>query len=196
MASKSVTVERKLMDYITKKYRKPPHEIIASPQFNWVPEKVEQRRKTEKRLFQILNQLPHWGIGRLFVSISQPLNFWKVTRVSVDHESSEMDCGYAWGILTEDGYSVGYEKEMPFVNESCWRLIPKHEESRFLNYRPKSKTTHEVPLYIPVPPLLAVMDKEAHPEMETDDKEPMVRLLIERNKKKSGRQRHPDGTLV
>lgn len=45
------------------------------------------------------------------------------------------------------------------MNENLWRLIPKHEESAYLDFKPSSKELVEVPLYFPMPPLMSRIEK-------------------------------------
>merc|ERR1712002_134805 len=121
-------------------------------------------KQEEKRLFQIISKLPNWGIGRLFVKVTEPPfngapNFWRLTGVQVDHSRQDLDYGVAFGIHTERGYCTGYQQEITMANEELWRLVPKIEEKKYLEYEPVETETTELPLYVNYPPLLERMLK-------------------------------------
>ncbi|XP_076807919.1 small ribosomal subunit protein mS34-like [Clavelina lepadiformis] len=201
MAQIAAGVERKLMTHVARKYPMPMHKIMQK-RLEYPTESMLQRRKNEKRLFQVLSQLPHWGIGRIITTCQWADNslftYWRITRVHVDHNTEEYEYGIAWGIQTVDGRSKGYEEEIPDMNEHLWRLIPKYKEDYYLNYQPKTEEIKEIPLYIPTPPLLHQMMKAEKEKQGSEDanKDFLVRLLINRGRTNLARQRLDDGSLV
>uniref|UniRef100_H2YZY9 28S ribosomal protein S34, mitochondrial n=1 Tax=Ciona savignyi TaxID=51511 RepID=H2YZY9_CIOSA len=191
-------IERKLLAHIARKYPRPLHEMHAPKPH--ITERMRKRNAEEKKLFQILSRLPSWGIGRLFTTYDDLRNnaptFWRLTRVHVDLKSPDMEYGVAWGVKTAEGRNEGYEKELLDANEHIWRLIPKHEEHNYLEYKAQSAETKEVPLYIPLPPLMAELEKQQNPQTASDNMEPMMRLLIKRGVSEKNRQKLADGSLV
>lgn len=201
MARNIASIERKLMAHISKKYPEPMSKLLHNPH-ETPTQKMVERRKNEKKLFQVLNQLPNWGIGRLLVSQDDLYHkepcFWKITRVSVDHTAPDLDVGVAYGVYTHCGYCEGYEREVDDMNEHLWRLVPKYMESKFTEYKPEEWELKEVPLYVKYPPLLRRMLQAQTAKTSTEEakKEPMYRMVIKRGPRQKSRQRMDDGTLV
>nr|XP_002128788.2 28S ribosomal protein S34, mitochondrial-like isoform X1 [Ciona intestinalis] len=189
-------IERKLLAHITKKYPQPLCEMFKTKPN--ITLNMRTRNKEEKKLFQILSQLPSWGVGRLFTTCDDIIHsaptFWRITRVHADLKSPNMEYGIAWGIKTLNGRNEGYEKEIQDGNENLWRLIPRHEEESYLEYEPQSAETHQVPLYVPMPPLMAML--ESQNDKCGEDQEPMIKLLIKRGIHANQRQKLPDGSVI
>ncbi|XP_071501628.1 small ribosomal subunit protein mS34-like [Diadema antillarum] len=123
--------------------------------------------RTGKSLFDILTQLPKFGVGRVVTRTrwqhlwpDQP-SYYRITRVKIDCESLNLGQGEAWGIPTVKGYSSdGIEVRIGAWWKREWRLIRKSEEEEFCAYTPKETDFHQVPTKVPMPPLLAAMMKE------------------------------------
>lgn len=203
MRFRPAVVDKRLMEMLRKKYKKPVNRIFNDPNHTMPPQKSLEDRKNEKLLFDVLKQLPNWGVGRLLLFKQDLTNFnddptyWKITRVLVDLDDHNMSYGVAWGIFTWKGWCEEYEKEIPRVNRHGWRLIPKLDEHLFTNYTPRSRTTVEVPMYFRPPPLLSAMYKaEQLKKGQVGDMEPAIRLLLDRNRDCVERQRLDDGTMV
>lgn len=204
MSYRAAILDKKLMAAVASKYAKPVNKIFNDPTKTMHPEKSLEDRANEKLLFQVLKRLPDWGVGRLLVFKQDLTNFnddptyWKITRALVDHDDPELNYGIAWGIFTWKGYCEEYEKEIPRANRHGWRLIPKMEEHLFTDFTPRSKTIKEVPLYFRAPPLMAEMLKadKAKTESLKANEEPMIRLLLTRDRDNIERQKLEDGTLV
>lgn len=206
MRFKAAIVDKKLLDYVARRYQKPVSAIFNDPKITMFPEKSLEDRKNEKLLFQILKTLPDWGVGRYFMfkqdmpTLKDPPTFWQITRVLVDQADYDFNYGVAWGIHTWKGWCEEYEKEILRANRHGWRLVPKLDEHHFLNYSPQSQDTTEVPMYFRPPPLLDLMLKGETSTNEKNvreaDEQPMIRLLLDRNRECVERQRLEDGTLV
>uniref|UniRef100_A0A8D0HA24 Mitochondrial ribosomal protein S34 n=1 Tax=Sphenodon punctatus TaxID=8508 RepID=A0A8D0HA24_SPHPU len=136
--------------------------------------------RNETRLFTLLCQLRHFGVGRLVTRKSwlweheEPC-YWRIDRVKVDYTAENMDHGKAWGYLTFKGKTETEVKEIDKVMYHDWRLVPKHEEEAFKKFTPLPPV--ETVRYVLYPPLLRAMilaqrQKEGKPMTE----EPMVDL--------------------
>ena len=194
-------VERQLLAYVAKKYPQPLHKALHNPYF--IPnEGLQLQIKNEKTLIQLLSHLPHWGIGRIVTSLEwsgMPATFWRITRVHVDYATDGFKYGLVWGVFTDKGRCHYYEEEITAAKKYLWRLIPKHEEQHYINCKPKSKEFNEVPLNVTLPPLLSRMKKVQKSKelgVQVFEKEPMVRLLIERGVNNIDRQKLSDGSWV
>lgn len=204
MRYKPAIIDKRLLRHVAERYSKPVNEIFNDPKVTMFPEKSLEDRKNEKLLFEVLKTLPNWGVGRHFV-FKQDMpddtvspTYWKITRVLVDQCDQDFNYGVAWGVYTWKGWCEEYEKEIPRVNRHGWRLIPKLDEHLFTKYVPKSQEIKEVPLYFRPPPLLNLMLKEERLKegKSISEGEPMIRLLLDRNRECAERQRLEDGTLV
>ncbi|XP_001178245.1 28S ribosomal protein S34, mitochondrial [Strongylocentrotus purpuratus] len=137
--------------------------------------------RTGKSLFDLLNQLPNFGVGRIVTRTrwqhwrpDQP-SYIRITRVKVDCESLNLGQGEAWGIPTMRGYSRdGMEIKVGAWWKREWKLIRKSEEDEFCAYQPKEEDFHQVPNKVAMPPLLAAMLKEEGVIKGTEVEEPLL----------------------
>ncbi|XP_051877415.1 28S ribosomal protein S34, mitochondrial [Pristis pectinata] len=135
--------------------------------------------RTESRLFQLLNRLPLFGIGRLVTKKSWLLAYdepcyWVINKVKVDYTAQDMDHGKAWGVLTFRGKTEDTVKEIDKVMYHDWRLIPKHEEEAFKRFTPVPEVNIR---YVSYPPLLRAMILAQREKMgEPTGEEPMIDL--------------------
>ena len=196
----AIGIERKLLKVIKMKYPKPLHHMLHDPLM--IPTlAMEKQAQSEKKLSELLANLPNWGVGRIvtscFWSRSTP-TFWRITKVFVDHQTDNFNYGLAWGVFTEKGRCRYYEEEVFNANEYMWRLVPRYDEDYFVNYKSESQNVQEVPLYLPLPPLMSCMYKErkSKEQAKTVFDEPMVRLLFERNPHQTYRQKLDNNALV
>ena len=193
-------VERRLLNVINKKYPRPLHEMLYDPLLKPTLA-MEKRAENEKRLTQLLAHLPHWGIGRIVTTCdvdSKNITFWRITRVFVDHQTENFEYGLVWGVFTNKGRCNYYEEEIVDSNEHLWRLVPKYKEDYYVNFKPESQPIKEVPLYVPLPPLMSrifKMQKSVELKKSVTD-EPMVRFLFARTPYQPNRQKLDDGSLV
>lgn len=193
-------VERQLLAYIAKKYQQPLHKALHRPYF--IPnESIQLRIKNEKKLIQVLSYVPQWGIGRIVTTMKdedKPATFWRITRVHVDYTTDNFFYGLVWGVFTNKGKCNFFEEEIKEADLHMWRLVPKYEEDKYLNYKPESEPFNEIPLHVSLSPLLSRMYKiQKSKELNKSfEKEPMVRLLIDRGPTINTRQKINDGTLV
>ncbi|XP_071813886.1 small ribosomal subunit protein mS34-like [Apostichopus japonicus] len=117
--------------------------------------------QTGKNLFEILNQLPNFGVGRI-VTLGRWQHFtperpsyYKITRVKLDCSKENLNHGEAWGVPTIKGYSKdGLEVKIKEWHLNEWKLIRKSEEEDFCSYTPKAEDFKQVPKYVRMPPLL------------------------------------------
>ncbi|XP_078414819.1 small ribosomal subunit protein mS34 [Cetorhinus maximus] len=139
--------------------------------------------RSESRLFQLVNRLPLFGIGRLLTKKSWLLAYdepcyWTINKVKVDYTAQDMDHGKAWGVLTYRGKTEDTVKEIDKVMYHDWRLVPKHEEEAFKSFTPVPETSIR---YVPYPPLLrAMILAQRQKAGEPVGEEPMIDL--ERNR--------------
>ncbi|XP_039271277.1 small ribosomal subunit protein mS34-like [Styela clava] len=204
MRYRAAILDKRLMESVASQFGIPVNKIFNDPRIPMPPEKAVEDIKNEKLLFQVLKQLPNWGVGRLFIFKQDMTGFyddptyWRITRVLVDQDDHDLNFGIAWGIFTWKGWCEEYEKQIPRINRHGWRLIPKLDEPHFTNFVPKSKETKEVPLYFRTPPLLTEMLKAEKLQEKSPDAnlQPMIKLLLDRNRECIERQRLDDGSLV
>ncbi|XP_043945154.1 28S ribosomal protein S34, mitochondrial [Protopterus annectens] len=135
--------------------------------------------RVENRLFQLLNRLKLFGIGRIVTRKSwlcdyeEPC-FWTITKVKVDYTAENLDHGKAWGVLTFRGKEEKEVKEIDKVMYHDWRLVPKHEEEAFKVFTPVPETTIR---YLPYPPLLrAMILAQRQKEGKSTSEEPLLDL--------------------
>jgi len=160
--------------------------------------------RQESRLFSLLAGLRLFGVGRLFTRKSwladhtEP-SYWKITKVKVDYTAENMDHGKAWGILTYKGKQESEAKEVDKVMYHDWRLVPKHEEQRFVDFEPLP----EPPVrYVPYPPLLRAMMLASRPQQGGlgEPALPLTRdVLLSKDyfqRQEQERQRQQEGTPV
>ncbi|XP_072043775.1 small ribosomal subunit protein mS34-like [Amphiura filiformis] len=144
--------------------------------------------RTGKNLFDLLSQLPNFGVGRIVTRgkwLHQFPNepcYYRITRVKVDCTKPELNSGEAWGIPTMRGYSrPNNEAQISSAWKREWKLIRKSEEDEFTAYTPKETDFHEVPTHCKVPPLLAEMmkrDQQAQGQEVRDDEPILMKLKI------------------
>lgn len=116
--------------------------------------------RRESRLFSLLTGMRTFGVGRLFTRKSwleehpEEPSYWQITRVNVDYTAENMDYGKAWGLLSYKGNKETEVKEIEHVIYHDWRLIPKHLEHQFTDFKPLPAPP---PRSVPYPPLLRAM---------------------------------------
>lgn len=144
--------------------------------------------RTGKCLFDILNQLPNFGVGRIVTRTRwQHLrpdtpSYFRITRVKVNCESPNLAQGEAWGEPTMLGYSRdGMEVKIGAWWKREWKLIRKSEEDEFCAYTPKETDFHAVPNHAPMPPLLAAIIKEEKQARGEEVEEPLLFDINPRN---------------
>ncbi|XP_072298657.1 small ribosomal subunit protein mS34 [Eucyclogobius newberryi] len=124
-----------------------------------LPVMAWQDARRESRLFSLLASMKMFGVGRLFTrkswieEHSEPC-YWQITKVKVDYTAENMDHGKAWGILSLKGNKEDEVKEVDKVMYHDWRLIPKHLEQEFTEFKPLPAPA---PRWVPYPPLLRAM---------------------------------------
>ncbi|XP_033120314.1 28S ribosomal protein S34, mitochondrial-like [Anneissia japonica] len=139
-----------------------------------------------RRLFEILNTLPDYGIGRVFTRTSwlskfpdEP-SYIRITSVTVDTEKPNLNGGEVWANRTWRGYRKdGLEVKITAWHKSEWKLIRKSEEADFCAYTPKKEDFHVVPNSIPLPPLLdAMMRQKMEREGDVSEEKLKLKLII------------------
>ncbi|XP_042197052.1 28S ribosomal protein S34, mitochondrial [Callorhinchus milii] len=150
-----------------------------------LPVRAHSDIRTEARLFQTLNRLKHFGLGRLFTRKSwvwahHPLPcYWSISTARPDYTAEELDHGRAWGVLTFKGVTEEKVREIERVMYHDWRLIPKHEEEEFKRFTPVPETSVR---YVPYPPLLrAMIFAQRQKEGGDTGEEPMIDLQRNRH---------------
>lgn len=161
--------------------------------------------RRESRLFSLLAGLKTFGVGRLFTRKSwveehpaEP-SYWQITKVKVDYTAEDMDHGKAWGILSLKGNKEAEVKEIDQVMYHDWRLIPKHLEHQFTDFKPLPAPP---PRSVPYPPLLRAMLLAQQKKTGAAFEEPalplqrQVRLNKDYFKMKEQERRSSEGTPV
>ncbi|XP_062999072.1 small ribosomal subunit protein mS34 [Elgaria multicarinata webbii] len=135
--------------------------------------------RNENRLFTLLCQLKHFGLGRMVTRKSwiwqydEPC-YWVITKVKVDYTAENMDHGKAWGYLTFRGKTEEEVKEIDKAMYHDWRMVPRHEEEAFKEFTPVEVETVRYVLY---PPLLrAMILAQRQKEGKQITEEPMIDL--------------------
>lgn len=148
-----------------------------------LPVMAWQDARRESRLFSLLAGMRMFGMGRLFTRKSwleehpaEP-SYWQITKVRVDHTAENMDHGKAWGILSLKGHKETEEKEIEKVMYHDWRLIPKHLEHQFTDFKPLPAPP---PRSVPYPPLLRAMILAQQRKTGAPFEEPTLPLQRER----------------
>lgn len=142
-----------------------------------------QDARRESRLFTLLAGMRTFGVGRLFTRKSwleehpaEP-SYWQITKVKVDYTAEDMDHGKAWGILSQKGKKETEVKEIDKVMYHDWRLIPKHLEHQFTDFKPLPTPP---PRFVPYPPLLRAMILAQQRKTGSVSEEPVLPLQRER----------------
>lgn len=149
-----------------------PHSGKRLPVLAW------QDVRRESRLFSLLTGMKTFGVGRLFTRKSwieehaEP-SYWQITKVKVDYTAENMDYGKAWGLLSFKGKKETEVKEIEQVMYHDWRLIPKHLEHQFTDFKPLPEAP---PRSVPFPPLLRAMMLAQQKQMGAVFEEPVLHL--------------------
>lgn len=138
-----------------------------------------QDARRENRLFSLLAGLRTFGVGRLFTRKSwleehpaEP-SYWQITKVKVDYTAENVDHGTAWGILSLKGNKEKEEKEIDKAMYHDWRLIPKHLEHQFTDFKPLPVPP---PRSVSYPPLLRAMILAQQRKTGSVPQEPLLPL--------------------
>ncbi|XP_042294616.1 28S ribosomal protein S34, mitochondrial [Sceloporus undulatus] len=140
--------------------------------------------RNEERLFSLLSQLHHFGVGRMVTRKSwlwkydEPC-YWTITKVKVDYTAENMDHGKAWGYLTFRGKTEKEVKEISKVMYHDWRMVPKHEEEAFKKFTPVVVETIRYVLYPPLLRAMILAQKQKEGKLSTE--EPMIDLMRRRS---------------
>lgn len=196
LKSKPRESQKYALDYDTMKR---PHTGKMLPVLAW------QDVRRESRLFSLMAGMRMFGVGRLFTRKSwldehpaEP-SYWQITKVRVDYTAENMDHGKAWGILSLKGNKETKVKEVGDVMYHDWRLIPKHLEHQFTDYKPLPKPP---PRSVPYPPLLRAMLLAQQRKAGSAWEEPalplqrQVKLNTEYFKMKEQERQNKEGTPV
>lgn len=147
-----------------------------------LPVMAWQDARRESHLFSLLAGMRTFGVGRLFTRKSwledhpaEP-SYWQITKVKVDYTAENMDHGKAWGILSLKGNKETVVKEIDKVMYHDWRLIPKHLEHQFTDFKPLPAPP---PRFVPYPPLLRAMILAQQRKDGGASKEPVLPLQRE-----------------
>ncbi|KAM9780474.1 small ribosomal subunit protein mS34 [Neosynchiropus ocellatus] len=137
--------------------------------------------RRESRLFSLMAGMRMFGVGRMFTRKSwledhaEPC-YWEVTRVRVDYTAENMDHGRAWGVRTLKGKREQEVTEVDQVMYHDWRIVPKHMEQKFRDFRPLPDPP---PRYVRYPPLLRAMLLAQFKQAGRPPQEPLLPLQLE-----------------
>ncbi|XP_014671037.1 PREDICTED: uncharacterized protein LOC106811829 [Priapulus caudatus] len=148
--------------------------------------KVIGRRTTfrGKTLFEILCNLKNFGKGRVVVRSlfedrfpTEP-SYYVITRAAPEMDEN-FDFGEAWGRKVFRGNELGEWKIMA-GHKADWRLIPRDDEHKYLNWKPAQPFVHSViPREQPFPPLLReIIRQEMKAAGKSTDKEALLPISI------------------
>ncbi|XP_054718696.1 uncharacterized protein LOC129228083 [Uloborus diversus] len=138
---------------------------------------------TGKLLFELLNNLKNYGIGRVVVRNSYrqfpEISFYVIRKVVPMRETigpgpDELVYGNVW---VDEVYRGRKLEGLKLLQDPTYlpdfHLIPREEEGKYLNYKPQD-ITKILPKYGELPPVLAALEKAKNPNSNETPKMELV----------------------
>merc|ERR1712062_31926 len=161
------------------------------------------RAEEECRLFELTKNIANYGVGRLVYNKYEmsyksknleilrsgnkselPETFWLITRAWNDWNTPDTDpvtnlnhvgnFGYAYGIIFHQGETDGLEREFKDHLNPGWYLIPKDEESYFIENKKTAKEVLKVVRKVPIPPFFNEIERTKYEFRNNINSQPSI----------------------